>query len=79
MIKANSNDMNEALSAIYNGLEEMKVRISDGFTLIEEKHERNSILSEKLIIVYQSLCRELIQVNLGRDNVLRAIDEETMY
>jgi hypothetical protein len=47
MIKVNLNNMNEAMSVIWNGLEDVKAKIQDGFTRIEEMHERNSILSEK--------------------------------
>jgi hypothetical protein len=38
IIKENSNIVNEAISFIWNGLEEVKARIQDGFTRIEEMH-----------------------------------------
>jgi hypothetical protein len=46
MMKENSSNINKAMLVIWNGLEEVKARIQDGFIWIEEIHERNSILSE---------------------------------
>jgi hypothetical protein len=78
MIKENLTNLNEAMSIIWNGLEEVKARIQDGFTWKEEMYERNSILSTKINNSLSEFKQGINEVNLEKDNMLRAINEKSM-